>query len=166
MKAPHILLAGKNARRLKANLVGILDQAAMDAIEAAIISNVGDLYALGQYHFAFAARQNAVDWRQKISRLYYAAYSVSRCVRLAVNGDYSEEVEDHKDVANLPQDFPDLNTYKNRLRELRGDRNTCDYDHTAKSSSDLVFSVGDSLVLVENFIKTAKKYLTDRGVAI
>jgi hypothetical protein len=165
MKSPHLLRAGTNVRKLKDNLVNVVDATAISAIEAEICANVTQLYALGRNHYYFAVRQNNRSWRQKISRLYYAAYNVSRAVRLGVNGDYSVDSSDHKKIESLPDDFPDKNKYANRLSVLREDRNLCDYDHTAKLA-DLVVGANDASVLVQQFIKDAQGYLMQRGIRV
>ena len=145
--------------------MNVVDAAAISAIEAEICANVAQLYALGRSHYNFAIRQNNRSWRQKISRLYYAAYSVSRAVRLCVNGDYSTDSSDHKKIEILPDDFPNKNMYANRLGVLRADRNLCDYDHTAELA-DLVVGVSDAVQLVQQFLTDAQSYLTRRGVNI
>ena len=122
MKSPHLLRAGANVRKLKENLVNVVDAAAISAIDTEICTNVAQLYALGQGHYYFAIRQNNRSWRQKISRLYYAAYNVSRAVRLCVNGEYSTDSSDHRKIETLPDDFPNWNKYANRLGALREDR--------------------------------------------
>lgn len=165
MKSPHLLRVGANVRRVKENLVNVLDRDGIDAIETEICTNVRQLYLLGKSHYSFAVRQNNRFWRQKISRLYYAAYSVSRAVRLCVSGEYSTESGDHKKVESLPEDFPDKSTYGNRLGVLRDDRNLCDYDHVALRT-DLVLGVDDSLRLVEDFMRDARIYLRKRGAKI
>jgi hypothetical protein len=162
MKSPHLLRAGANVRKLKENLVNVVDAAAISAIETEISTNVAQLYALGRSHYYFAIRQNNRSWRQKISRLYYAAYNVSRAVRLCVNGEYSTDSNDHRRIETLPDDFPNKNKYANRLVVLRDDRNLCDYDHTAKLA-DLVVSVNDAAELVQQFLKDAQGYLKRRG---
>ncbi len=163
MKTPHLLRAAANVRRLKDNLVNVVDGVAIEAIEAEIRTNVSQLYALGRNHYFFAVRQNNRSWRQKISRLYYAAYNVSRALRLCVNGEYSIDSSDHKKIESVPDDFPNKNKYANRLGVLREDRNLCDYDHTAKIG-DLVVGIRDSIELVEQFLKDAESYLKHRGV--
>jgi len=158
-------LAAGNVRRLKTNLVNVVDGAAIVAIEAEICANSAQLYILGKNHYLFARRQNNRDWRQKISRLYYGAYNVSRAVRLCVNGEYSTESSDHKKLEAIPGDFPNRNTYSNRLSVLREDRNLCDYDHTAVLG-DLILVPGDALELVGDFLQDARSYLQQHGVQI
>jgi hypothetical protein len=163
MKSPHLLRAGANVRKIKDNLVNVVDAAAVLAIETEICTNVAQLYALGRSHYYFAVRQHNRSWRQKISRLYYAAYSVSRAVRLCVNGEYSTDSSDHKRIETLPEDFPNRNKYANRLVAIREDRNLCDYDHTA-ALTDLVVGVNDAEELVQQFLRDAQGYLKRRGV--
>lgn len=142
-----------------------MDGAAIAAIEAEICANSALLYKLGKKHYLFARRQNNRDWRQKISRLYYGAYNISRAVRLCVNGEYSTESSDHKKVEAIPDNFPNKNTYSNRLAVLREDRNLCDYDHTA-ALGDLILAPGDALQLVGDFQLDARSYLQIYGVQI
>ena len=165
MKTPHLLRASANVRKLKENLANVVDVAALAAIETEIGINVSQLYALGRSHFSFAIRQNNHSWRQKVSRLYYAAYNVSRAIRLCVNGDYSTDSSDHKRIDTLPDDFPDKNRYANRLTVLRDDRNLCDYDHTA-TLADLLVGINDAVDLVEQFLRDAQNYLKGRGVTV
>lgn len=165
MKSPHLLLAAGNLNRLKANLVNVVDANAMSAIEAEIHSNTSKLYLLGKSQYMFAIKQNKNAWRQKISRLYYGAYNVSRSIRLCVSGEYSTDSSDHKKIGSLPDDFPTYSRYGNRLSVLREDRNLCDYDHTVRCA-DLSIGIADLIELVEVFLKDARTYLGQRGVQI
>ena len=164
MKAPHLLNLG-NARKVKQNLSGILPRRALAQIEQEIARNATRLYALGRHHYLFAMRQSSPNWRQKVSRLYYAAYNVSRAVRLQVSGDYSTDVKDHQKFDNLPDDFPARPRYANQLAVLREDRNTCDYDHTA-TAVDLALGTTESTMLVREFLDDAKSYLRSHDLSL
>jgi hypothetical protein len=161
MKSPHILLLNKNVADLKRELARILSRKSSLAFDAEVKTNVAQLFSLGENHFEFARTLPSIYWRQVVSRSYYGAYSVSKAVRLAVRGQYSQEVKDHEKVGDLPDDFPDKSTYANRLRLLRDDRNLCDYDHTAVEA-DLGMSSSDALALVGNFVLHARGYLRAR----
>jgi hypothetical protein len=165
MKSPHLLLASGSPRKLKAELAGILPAGALAAIEDEIRENVRGLYRLGLRHFAFASGPACKDWRQCVSRLYYACYAVSRSLRLEVQGQYSRESDDHKRVGLLPDNFPKREQFKNQLDALREDRNLADYDHTG-TDKDLVFSVADATAIAQDFIDEAKKYLLAQGVTL
>jgi len=165
MKSPHILLLKKNVVDLKRELAGVLNKGSARAFDREIRRNVIQLFHLGKNHLDFARSTRPPHWRQVVSRCYYGAYSVSKAVRLAVSGQYSQEVKDHEKVSDLPDDFPDKSTYANRLRLLRDDRNLCDYDHTAVEA-DLGLSSVDTLVIVSNFVQHASKYLRGRGFRV
>lgn len=157
------MLAAGNVRKLKTNLASVIDAAAIAAIESEICANAAQLYKLGKSQYLFARRLSNRYWRQKVSRLYYAAYNAGRAVRLCLNGEYSTDSSDHKKVDAIPADFPNNNTYANRLRTLREDRNLCDYDHSI-GYRDLVINADDALVLVEEFLEDAESYLRAHGV--
>lgn len=163
MKPPHILLLNKNVAELKKHLAGILSKKSTRAFDTAVRENVIQLFRLGEQHYTFSQAIAAQHWRQIVSRSYYAAYNVSKAVRLAVNGHYSQEVKDHEKVGDLPDDFPNKNIYANKLRLLRDDRNLCDYDHTAVQA-DLGTTSSDTLILVGDLIGDARKYLRARNV--
>jgi hypothetical protein len=165
LRSPHLLLTANNVRRVKNNLVNVIDAAAIGAIEAEICTNCAQLYVLGRNHYLFAKRQSNRVWRQKVSRLYYGAYNVSRAVRLCAIGEYSTDTSDHKKIEAIPDDFPNKNTYANRLGVLRDDRNLCDYDHTA-NLNDLILVPADALQLVTDFLRDARDYLEQHGVEI
>jgi hypothetical protein len=165
MKSPHLLLAGSNCRRLKSELTSVLSAAALTAIEGEIQKNVAEMFRLGLSHHAFATGPARREWRQCVSRLYYACYAVSRSVRLEVDGHFTTESTDHKRVGDLPEDFPRREQFKNQLVTLRDDRNLADYDHTA-TEMELVFPVADAIVMAQDFIDEAGRYLTVRGVPL
>ena len=162
MKSQHLLNLG-NVRKVKKNLTGVLDATALDQIEREIEVNVAALLVLAQCHYRFAERQTGPNWRQKVSRLYYAAYNAARAIRLYVAGDYSTDVKDHQRFDELPNDFPSRDRYVNQLDVLRGDRNTCDYDHIS-TARDLVLGTRSSTELVREFLKDARAYLSGKGM--
>lgn len=162
MKSPHLLNLG-NPRKVKSNLSGLLEPAALELIESEIVANVVALLSLAESHYRFAVQQKGPHWRQKVSRLYYAAYNASRAVRLYTNGEYSTEVKDHQRSGHLPEDFPGRSRYSNQLAVLRDDRNTCDYDHIS-SAKDLVLGSRASVELVNDFLSDVRKYLRDHGM--
>lgn len=165
MKSPHILLLNKNVGELKRQLAGILSTKSAQVFDATVRKNVAQLFKLGEQHYMFARGISASHWRQVVSRSYYAVYNVSRAIRLAVAGHYSQEVKDHEKVGELPDDFPDKSTYTNKLRLLRDDRNLCDYDHTVVQA-DLGSTSVDTLQLVELFIDHGRQYLNAHKIRV
>lgn len=165
MKEPHILLVSSNWQKIRKNLEQILNTSELAKIDAEIDRNAVGLFRLGEVHLAFAVGPAKVSWRQCISRLYYAAYAVSRSVRFKESGHYSTESTDHKRVQGLPVGFPDINRYSNQLAVLREDRNLSDYDHSAEEG-DLLIPVSDAIVLVTEFVRDARSYLGGKGLSV
>lgn len=152
-----------NPCRLIHCLSGILSNTEIDKIKKALNANVKKLVNLGQAHLRFAKKMDGnTSWRQRVSRSYYSAYCTSRAVRLAITGHYSKDSSDHMKIGNLPNDFPDKTIWEEFLMKFRGDRNLADYDHTALESA-LEISSDEYVVKANEFYRTARKYLVNKG---
>ena len=144
---------------------GVLDPAAILLIREQARHHTAAMYKLGVSHYRFAISLSRPHWRQKISRLYYAGYNVSKSVRFDSDGNHSSDVKDHQKVGSLPDDFPNRATYENELKNLRNDRNLCDYDHIAMAS-DLLKSTKYYKHLITEFLRDAHDHLRTRGVSL
>ena len=162
---PHILLASSNMVRLINNLAGALTPVQIARLRLIVRQQVIVLFHFGEEHYKFAKKLSTKSWRQKVSRYYYGAFNVSRAVRLEVRGEYSTDVSDHRKFENLPDDFPNKNTYVNQLNNLRLDRNLCDYDHTA-TIDDLLLELPQTEAMVSEFLRDSRAYLLVRGVKV
>lgn len=164
MKPPHILLASSNPNRLLENLKHIVNGAAIEQIQSEIERNVLQLLSMGKEFLMFSSGLPSEHWRHRTSRLYYAAYLVFRAVRLASDGHYSTESEEHKRISKqIPTGFPDRERYMNQLGDLRDDRNLADYDHSI-DESDLLFTFDEAKSLVTDFIRDSEIYLKRKGI--
>jgi hypothetical protein len=150
---------------MRANLIDILDIVGLAAIDQAILDNSAQLFGLGKLHYDFAFSVRSKHWRQAISRFYYATYHLSRSARFCHNGDFSQEVDDHKKIDQLPDDFPQKSTFANKLKIMRTDRNLSDYDHSA-IETDLIISVPEAEIVARELMAITRSYLQGRGVAI
>jgi uncharacterized protein (UPF0332 family) len=162
--SPHILLIGNPYSAIN-NLQGTLSSDEINKIRVAIQKEVKLLFELGQSHFNFAKNIDHKEWRQKVSRLYYAAYNARRAVQLQDSGKYSTDVSDHKEINNLPENLENKAIYGELLKKLRDDRNLADYSHIGKAT-DLFNSTQDFEDQVEKFLIDCKKYLSNAGVHI
>lgn len=165
LKEPSILLAASNCQKMIRNLQHLLDQPAVDALHQEVRRNVTQLFRLGDHHLLFATSIANKHWRQKVSRLYYAAYNIRRAIALNDSGQFAMDVTDHKRIGQFPDDFPNSNTFGIELEGLRDDRNLADYNHDA-TENDLLKMPGDVETLVTAFRTVAHKYLTDRGITL
>lgn len=165
LKSPHLLLAGANCRRLRENIAHLLDPAAVARIDAEIDRNVAALFRLARQHFGFARGLEPRQWRQKVSRLYFAGHNANRSIRLCVKGEYSTESSDHQKISQFPDDFPRRAEYGTRLVTLRSDRNLCDYDHAARRR-DLIISPNEALELIRDLLADTRGFLKARGISV
>jgi len=143
----------------------VLDVANIEAIKGQSKLHTAAMYKLGVIHYRFATSLTRPHWRQKISRLYYAGYNVSKSIRYDSDGNHSTDVKDHAKVGALPDGFSNKATYENELKSLREDRNSCDYDHMIKAP-DLLQSTSYYQALISRFLRDAHDHLSARGVIL
>ena len=160
-----MLLASSNPMKMVRNLPHILNEEQLALISVAISHEAALLFKLGQSHLTFAGGIPESEWRQRTSRLYYAAYNCRRAVVLKLDGSFSTDASDHQSVDKLPATLSDYATYYKKLKDLREDRNLADYSHLARVG-DLLIPIGQSLHLVEDFFAVARSYLESQGVVL
>lgn len=147
------------------NLNHLLEATAIKRLIVEVDRNVLALYRLGDSHFLFARSISDTDWRQEISRLYYAAYNMRRALLLKDDGSFSTSSSDHQQVDVLPNKLPNKNSYSVKLRDLREDRNLADYSHLG-SANDLIMQPDEAMDFVNNFRTDCSSLLKERGISI
>lgn len=165
LKEPHLLLAASNPVRLMKNLEGILGEDQIMLIDGALSLESKRLYELGESHRKFVRGLAVTEWRQCVSRLYYAAYNCRRAVILRFDGGFSTDSSDHQKVDKIPDVVENSATYSQKLKDLREDRNLADYSHLA-DESDLLASVEDAKKMVDDFFDHSRAYLNSKGVGL
>ncbi len=165
LKEPHLFNAAANPVKLLRNLTGILAAEELLKIQAEIDANVVGLYRLGDSHYQFALSIRPTEWRQRISRLYYAAYNVRRAVSLCHDGTFSSDSSDHQKMDSIPDAVANAATYRIKLKNLRDDRNLGDYNHLARET-DLLSTAAEYELLVANFIADTAAYLGAKGLTV
>lgn len=125
-------------------------------------------FDLGSFHLSEARRSlnGPQSWRTVVSRSYYAVYNVSKAVRYYVSGSVKRDMDDHKQVGDLPNDFPGRDLWSNQVTELRRDRNIADYEPWSSARNDLAYTPSDSVDKAGKFLQACKKYLSGRGVKL
>lgn len=165
MKTPHLLLVPANVYTVRDNVAHLVGAAGVAALDREIVANVVAMFRMGEEYLRFALTLPASEWRHKVSRLYYAAYALTRAVRFQLHGDWSTSPTEHQIVGKLPNGFPNEHTYTNRLPVLRKDRNLADYDHSG-TPGDLVISVSDAEALVKQLVADARTFLGYKGITV
>lgn len=165
LSPPHLLLATPNPLRMISNLTHLLNSAELAKLEGELNQNVIALFELGESHLMFATALSVNEWRQKISRLYYAVYNVRRAVVLKHSGGFSTDSSDHKSVDQLPDAIQNKQSHITNLKTLREDRNLADYSHLAVVA-DLVLSPSDAQTFSNNFVTDCRQFLLQNGLTV
>lgn len=146
-------------RRLLADLAMVQD---MHVLRQHVAAVAGCWLRLGEEHLVEArACANAGLGRATFSRSYYAAYNASKAVRFVVNGLVSLRGDDHRAVSELPDKFPNVDTWAARLPEMYRHRLLADYDNWRDSIAERTLAEQDMVRSAEDFIGDCRKYLKD-----
>jgi hypothetical protein len=165
LSPPNLLLAASNPIKMIQNLSHLLNAQEIAKLSYELDRNVTALFALGESHYQFASTLANSEWRQKISRLYYAVYNVRRAVVLKSSGGFSTDSSDHKNVDQLPDATKNKQSHIVKLKDLREDRNLADYSHLA-AVSDLLISPDNALIFATDFIADCRHFLNQNGLVI
>ena len=125
-------------------------------------------FRLAQQHLRVARHfaTNQRSWRVAVSRAYYAVYSASKSVRFFSKGRVGLDVADHKQVNDLPDDFPNVAIWSNFTTELRRDRNLADYDPWQHVRRSLTYEPTDAAQRAQEFLHECRHYLGTRGLVL
>jgi hypothetical protein len=105
--------------------------------------------------------------RSAYSRSYYAAYNASKAVRYLVYGEVSLGGDDHRRVAELPDSFPDVDSWTPRLTELYEHRLRADYDNWSGSAAENTLTPVQSYSTAKEFVDACRVFVaSEYGVSI
>jgi uncharacterized protein (UPF0332 family) len=123
---------------------------------------------LGREHLADAnAALASTRNRATLSRAYYAAYSSSKAVRYLVRGSVSLRGDDHgKAAAELPDDFPNVNSWTVDVAEMYANRLRADYDAFSDTPAEFSMTPQDAVAKAAAFVDDCVTYLAKRGVVV
>ena len=116
--------------------------------------------------YAQAAQKNhPKQSRLVIGRAYYSMYHAARTIVFHKTG--GDDHEAHSVLPkHLPDDFPSLNSWQNKLRLARLNRNRADYDPFPKTeiaySNDAVSTFTDA----KAFLSEARTYLRAKSIPV
>ncbi|WP_343592029.1 HEPN domain-containing protein [Paracidovorax wautersii] len=110
----------------------------------------------------FAARKDHPRYRTAISRAYYAMYHAARAVTYLSHG--GDDHEEHSALPkNLPPDFPEVEIWRNKLKNARLERNKADYDPYPKQNTYYEQSYETIITDAKLMIKITQQYIKERG---
>lgn len=99
--------------------------------------------------------------RMAVSRAYYAMYHSARAVTYIDYG--GDDHEEHSKLpGHLPDDFSDVQGWKNKLKNARLDRNRADYDPYPKKDSEFKECAEILFADAKEFLRLAKIYVNSK----
>ena len=103
-----------------------------------------------------------VLYRDVVSRAYYSIYHSARAVSfLTYPGD---DCEEHDKVATgLPPDLPDVEVWRNKIKDARLKRNEADYEPFMVSDPQFKQASATTLSAATDFIVVCSTYLRSKG---
>lgn len=149
-----------NHADFKARLVSLTMHGDLPILESHVHSVARRWFELARMHFADAsAVDKLLNPRSVYSRSYYAAYNASKAVRYIVRGAVSLHGDDHKKVADLPSNFPDVDSWMEKLPLLLEHRLRADYDNWSGTSAENQLSPDNCLEISREFLDISEQFL-------
>jgi hypothetical protein len=106
----------RNHAEFKATLVSLTMNRDLTVLEQHVHTVARRWFELARVHYGDASAASATaNPRSVYSRAYYAAYNASKAVRYVVRGSVSLKGDDHRKVADLPDKFPDVDSWTSQL---------------------------------------------------
>ena len=126
-------------------------------------------YRLGQEHLVDARfAEIGGRFRSAYSRAYYAAYNASKALRYFAQGYVSLLGDDHKKAGiDLPDDFPQVEQWSQKITLLLEYRQRADYDNWSGTVGEFALSAAECCDIAEQFIHEVAKFFDSKfGVKV
>lgn len=139
-------------------------QSTMDALVARATLSRLELASHHLRHASALAKPPRAQYRDAVSRGYYALYHAFRATVFFMND--GDDHEKHSVLhENLPKDFPNVDLWRNDLKAARLDRNRADYDPVPRSKSDGHLKSDAQRVLqkARSGLRACRAYLRSKG---
>lgn len=108
------------------------------------------------------ARHKPVSHRDVVSRAYYSIYHSARAVSFLTQPGDDFEAHD-KVPTGLPSDLPDVERWRNNIKDARLKRNEADYEPFMPSDPHFRAASSAILKMAQEFAQVAATYLKAKG---
>lgn len=100
--------------------------------------------------------------RTAVSRAYYAMYHAARAATyISFGGDDHEE---HSALpSKMPSDLPNLEQWRNKLKNARLERNRADYDPYPKDEAEFEETCSTLIQDAKDFVRVAQNYVNTKN---
>jgi hypothetical protein len=150
----------KNHAELKTTLVSLTMSHDLPILEGHVHAVARRWFDLARMHYADASTVDpAANPRTVYSRAYYAVYNASKAVRYVVRGSVSLKGDDHRKVADLPDSFPEVDSWSTKLPFLYEHGLRADYENWSDTESENQLSPVECLTVAREFLAVSEQFL-------
>ena len=145
-------------------LGGTLDRLGHAAASVGLLQQAEEIalcwFRLAQEHLVDASQaEHAGRARSAYSRAYYAAYNASKALRYFANGQVSLLGDDHKRAGiDLPDDFPNIDTWSRDITQLLEHRQRADYDNWSTTQTQFMLTPKQCCDLADAFVNEVANF--------
>lgn len=150
----------KNHGEFKATLILLSMKGDLPLLESYVHAVARRWFELAKEHYADASNTNSrTSPRAVYSRAYYAVYNASKSVRYIARGQVSLKGDDHRKVADLPDNFPNVDSWAAKLQILYEHRLRADYDNCSGTTTENMLSAAQCVEDAGDFLEIAAQFL-------
>jgi hypothetical protein len=152
----------KNHAEFKVKLTRLRLTSDFEVFQAAVSGVVKGWFDLARQHAGELEKLDPVQMPRAVySRAYYTAYNASKAVRYAAYGIVSLKSDDHQKVSELPDRFPNVDTWARNLQSLYEHRLRADYDNWGLTPGEHTIQPQGCSDLAKDFLSVCHSYLKD-----
>ena len=156
----------KNHAEFKQRLTRLKLSNDLPILDASVVAVTTKWLNLAHQHMTELIRLDVLQApRAAYSRAYYAAYNASKAVRYQCKGIVSLKGDDHQKVADLPDAFPDVDSWTRNLQLMYEHRLRADYDNWSNTFTENTLKPDECVALATKFVATCTEYL-NKGYGI
>lgn len=153
----------RNHAEFKSTLISLTMNADLVVLQSHVDEIAKRWFELARIHYREASAADPVAHPRSVySRSYYAAYNASKAIRYIVRGSVSLKGDDHKRVADLPDNFPDVDAWAAKLPLLYEHRLRADYDNWSGTQSENNLTAVECLAAAGEFLRVSELFLLDQ----
>jgi hypothetical protein len=131
-------------------------------LQTAVTDVIRSWFQLARQHAEELGKISPTDLPRTVySRSYYAAYNASKAVRYASRGIVSLRGDDHRKVSELPESFPDVDSWARNLQLMYEHRLRADYDNWTQTPNEHTLKPEECAGLAQRFLTVCETFLNN-----
>jgi hypothetical protein len=152
----------KNHAEFKEKLTRLKLTSDFAVLDAAVVDVIKGWFQLARQHAEELGKLDPEQLPRAVySRAYYVVYSASKAVRYTSRGTVSLFGDDHRKVSELPDSFPNVDTWARDLQVMYQHRLRADYENWTQTPSEHTLKPKECAELAQRFLTVCETFLND-----